>query len=68
MVPGLQHRRFASFDGTEIACRVRGEGPAIVLVDGLGGTPVEYPHLVREALADFLASLPDHAAPVARRA
>lgn len=38
MVPGLEHRRLTSFDGTEIAYQVRGEGPAVVLANGLGGT------------------------------
>ncbi|HKA89809.1 MAG TPA: alpha/beta hydrolase [Haliangiales bacterium] len=38
MVPGLVHKRFASFDGTEIAYQVRGEGPPVVLANGLGGT------------------------------
>ena len=38
MVPGIQHKRIASFDGTELAYQVRGEGPAVVLVNGLGGS------------------------------
>jgi pimeloyl-ACP methyl ester carboxylesterase len=37
MVPGLEHRRLRSFDGTEIAYQVRGRGPAVVLANGLGG-------------------------------
>jgi pimeloyl-ACP methyl ester carboxylesterase len=45
VVPGLAHRRFASFDGTEIAYQVRGEGPAIVLANGLGGTHDTFRHL-----------------------
>lgn len=45
MVPGLEHRRLASFDGTEIAYQVRGEGPAVVLVNGLGGTHVAFRHI-----------------------
>ena len=37
MVTGLEHKRLRSFDGTEIAYQVRGQGPAIVLANGLGG-------------------------------
>ncbi len=37
MVPGLEHKRIRSFDGTEIAYQVRGRGPAVVLANGLGG-------------------------------
>jgi pimeloyl-ACP methyl ester carboxylesterase len=37
MVPGLEHRRLRSFDGTEIAYQVRGRGPVVVLANGLGG-------------------------------
>lgn len=51
MIPGVEHRRFASFDGTEIAYQVRGEGPAIVLANGLGGTHAAWRH-VYEALGD----------------
>jgi hypothetical protein len=36
MVPGLQHRRLRSFDGTEIAHEVRGDGPVVVLVNSVG--------------------------------
>lgn len=45
MVPGLQHKRFKSFDGTEIAYQVRGEGPVIVLANGLGGTYEAFQHV-----------------------
>ena len=45
MVPGIQHRRLVSFDGTEIAYQVRGEGPAVVLVNGLGGTHEAFRHI-----------------------
>ncbi len=33
----LQHRTVASYDGTKIAYQVAGEGPAVVLANGLGG-------------------------------
>ena len=36
--PEVEHRTVRSFDGTEIAYQVRGEGPAVVLANGLGGT------------------------------
>lgn len=45
MVPGLEHKRLASFDGTEIAYQVRGEGPAIVLAEGLGGSYKAFRHV-----------------------
>jgi pimeloyl-ACP methyl ester carboxylesterase len=45
MVPGLEHRRLVSFDGTEIAYHVRGDGPAVVLVNGLGGTHDAFRHI-----------------------
>lgn len=45
MVPGLEHKRLASFDGTEIAYQVRGEGPAVVLANGLGGTYEAFRHI-----------------------
>jgi pimeloyl-ACP methyl ester carboxylesterase len=51
MVPGLVHKRFHSFDGTELAVQVRGEGPAIVLANGLGGTYEAFRH-VYAALGD----------------
>ncbi len=51
MVPGLVHKRAASFDGTEIAYHVRGDGPAVVLANGLGGTYEAFRH-VYAALGD----------------
>jgi pimeloyl-ACP methyl ester carboxylesterase len=47
MVPGLEHRRFASFDSTEIAYQVRGPvgAPVIVLANGLGGTFEAFRHV-----------------------
>lgn len=51
MIPGLEHRRLASFDGTQLAYQIRGEGPAIVLANGLGGTYVAF-----KAIYDLLAT------------
>ena len=48
MVPGIQHRRVASFDGTELAYQVRGEGPAVVLANGLGGSYEAFRHIYAE--------------------
>lgn len=45
MVPGLDHRTFNSFDGTEIAYQVRGDGPVVVLANGLGGTYEAFRHI-----------------------
>jgi pimeloyl-ACP methyl ester carboxylesterase len=51
MIAGLQHRRFTSFDGTEIAYQARGEGPCVVLANGLGGTFEAFRHIYAD-LAD----------------
>ena len=51
MIPGLQHKRLRSFDGTEIAYQVRGRGPAVVLANGLGGFYEAY-RPVYDALGD----------------
>ncbi|HUS63745.1 MAG TPA: alpha/beta hydrolase [Kofleriaceae bacterium] len=45
MVPGIQHKRIASFDGTDLAYQVRGEGPGIVLANGLGGSFEAFRHI-----------------------
>ena len=45
MVPGIQQREIAARDGTRIGYQVRGEGPCIVLANGLGGTYVAFRHL-----------------------
>ncbi len=45
MVPGLEHRRIRVADGTEIAYQVRGDGPAVVLANGLGGTYEAFRHV-----------------------
>lgn len=60
MVPGLEHRRIAAGDGTQLAYQVRGEGPAVVLANGLGGTyytPVEFPELIEEDVLDFFGGI-----------
>lgn len=51
MVPGIEHKRVESFDGTEIAYQVRGEGPAVVLAEGLGGSYQAFRH-VYDVLGD----------------
>ncbi len=47
MIPALEHKRFRSYDGTEIAYQVRGPAgaPAIVMSNGLGGTCEAYRHI-----------------------
>jgi pimeloyl-ACP methyl ester carboxylesterase len=45
VIPGIEHKRFRSFDGTEIAYQVRGYGPAVVLSNGLGGTYEAFRHV-----------------------
>ena len=42
--PEVQHKTVISFDGTAIAYQVCGEGPAVVLANGLGGTYSTYRH------------------------
>jgi pimeloyl-ACP methyl ester carboxylesterase len=37
VIPGLVERTVRGFDGTPIAYQVRGDGPAVVLANGLGG-------------------------------
>lgn len=41
---GIEQRRITSFDGTSIAYQVRGDGPAIVLSNGLGGSFAAWRH------------------------
>jgi pimeloyl-ACP methyl ester carboxylesterase len=48
MVPGLDHRTLTTRDGTRIAYQVRGQGPAIVLANGLGGTYEAFRHVYAE--------------------
>jgi pimeloyl-ACP methyl ester carboxylesterase len=42
--PDVEHKTIRSFDGTEIAYQVRGQGPAVVLANGLGGTYTTWRH------------------------
>ncbi len=52
MVPGIQQREIIARDGTRIGYQVRGEGPAVVLANGLGGTYLAFRHLYT-ALTDY---------------
>lgn len=45
MIEGLGQRHIAADDGTQIGYQVRGEGPCVVLANGLGGTYLAYRHL-----------------------
>lgn len=45
MVPGIEQRFVTARDGTRIGYQVRGEGPAIVLANGLGGTHITFKYL-----------------------
>jgi len=45
MVPGIQQRQVTARDGTRIGYQVRGDGPCVVLANGLGGTYVTYKYL-----------------------
>jgi len=52
MVPGIQQRHVTARDGTRIGYQVVGEGPAVVLANGLGGTYVAFRYLY-EALGNY---------------
>jgi len=52
MVPGIQQRHVTARDGTRIGYQVVGEGPAVVLANGLGGTYVAFKYLY-EALGNY---------------
>jgi pimeloyl-ACP methyl ester carboxylesterase len=52
MVPGIQQRQLVARDGTRIGYQVRGEGPAVVLANGLGGTYVAFRYLY-DALGNY---------------
>lgn len=52
MVPGIQQRQVVARDGTRIGYQVRGDGPCVVLANGLGGTCLAFGHLY-EALAGY---------------
>lgn len=45
MVPGILQRHAVARDGTRIGYQVRGEGPCVVLANGLGGTYVTWKYL-----------------------
>ena len=45
MVPGIQQRHVVARDGTRIGYQVRGDGPCIVLANGLGGTHITFAYL-----------------------
>jgi pimeloyl-ACP methyl ester carboxylesterase len=45
MVPGIVQRHVLARDGTRIGYQVRGEGPAVVFANGLGGTYIAYRYL-----------------------
>jgi pimeloyl-ACP methyl ester carboxylesterase len=42
--PEVQHKTVHSFDGTSISYQVTGDGPAVVLANGLGGTYAAWRH------------------------
>lgn len=46
MPPPVEERRFVSFDGTEIAYQRVGEGPPILLCNGLGGSWEAWSHQI----------------------
>jgi pimeloyl-ACP methyl ester carboxylesterase len=45
MIPGIQQRQITARDGTRIGYQVRGEGPCVVLANGLGGTFLAFRYL-----------------------
>ena len=53
MVPGVQHRRLTSSDGTDLAYQVRGEGPGVVLANGLGGSFEAFRHIYAALGEDY---------------
>ncbi|HSN27784.1 MAG TPA: alpha/beta hydrolase [Kofleriaceae bacterium] len=52
MVPGIQQRQLVARDGTRIGYQVRGDGPAVVLANGLGGTYLAFRYLY-DALGSY---------------
>jgi pimeloyl-ACP methyl ester carboxylesterase len=52
MVPGIQQRQIVARDGTRIGYQVRGEGPCVVLANGLGGTYLAFRYLY-DALTSY---------------
>ncbi len=53
MLPGVQRKEIRSFDGTPITYYVRGEGPAVVLANGLGGPLTSYRHVAQQLGNDY---------------
>lgn len=47
MVPGVEQRHVIARDGTRIGYQVRGQGPTVVLANGLGGTFEAFRHLYK---------------------
>ena len=45
--PEVRERYIASFDGTELACHAYGEGPPVLLCNGLGGSWRAWSHQMR---------------------
>lgn len=45
MVPGVETRHVTARDGTRIGYQVRGDGPCVVLANGLGGAHIAFRHL-----------------------
>jgi len=52
MIDGLGQRHVIAADGTRIGYQVRGEGPCVVLANGLGGTYLAFRYLY-DALGDY---------------
>lgn len=52
MISGIEQRHLTARDGTRIGYQVRGEGPCVVLANGLGGTYLAFEHLYA-ALAGY---------------
>jgi pimeloyl-ACP methyl ester carboxylesterase len=52
VISGVAQRQISARDGTRIGYQVRGEGPCVVLANGLGGTYITFRHLY-EALAGY---------------
>ncbi len=45
MIAGIEQRHLTARDGTRIGYQVRGQGPCVVLANGLGGTYLAFEHL-----------------------
>lgn len=52
MIEGLGQRHIVAADGTRIGYQVRGQGPCVVLANGLGGTYLAFRYLY-DALGDY---------------